>query len=97
MEQHKIFGQMINFQKAAFENTFDTVAGLQDQGEQIIKTSLEQNPLIPKDQKKIMTDWTEAYKKNRQNVKETVDANFEMLKGLFEVQGVKTTTKGKSS
>ncbi len=95
MEQTKIFGQMINFQKAAFENTFDAVASLQDQGEKFFQTSLEQNPLIPKDQKKVMSDWTEAYKQNRQNVKETVDANFEMLQGFFDDSGVKTTSKGK--
>ncbi|MCP3944313.1 MAG: hypothetical protein GY710_22935 [Desulfobacteraceae bacterium] len=97
MEHQKIFGQMINFQKTAFTNTFDAVVGLQEQGEKLLSASLEQNQLIPKDQKKIMSDWTETYKTNRQNLKEAVDANFEMLQGLVGKDGTKPTPKGKHS
>ncbi len=95
MEHQQIFDQMINFQKTAFTTTFDTVAGLQDQGEKLYNASLEQNPLIFKDQQKIMSDWTETYKKNRQNLKEVVDSNFEMLRGLSGKEGAKSATRGK--
>ncbi|MCP3941509.1 MAG: hypothetical protein GY710_08515 [Desulfobacteraceae bacterium] len=97
MEHQKNFGQVIDFQKTAFTNIFDAVIELQDQGVKLFNTSLEQNQFISKEQKKIMSDWTEAFKKNRKNLKETVNANFEMLQNLIDDKKPKPTARGKAS
>jgi hypothetical protein len=83
METDKIFSQMIDYQKIHFDNTFHLMSMLQSQGEQVINMSIEQNPWIPDDGKKICAYWTEAYKKQMNNYKSFVDTNFDKLKEMM--------------
>jgi hypothetical protein len=57
MDQKQIAKQMIDFNKAAFDNSFNAMAILQDQIEKMASTALEQNNMIPAEGKKAVSAW----------------------------------------
>lgn len=52
MDQKILFKQMIDFQKATFDNSFKAMSTLQEQGEQMVSMFLEQAPWLPPEGKK---------------------------------------------
>lgn len=85
MEQKKLFKQMIDFQKATFDNSFNAMSTLQEQGEKMVDTFLEQAAWLPKEGKKAISDWINAYKEGRTKFKETVEDNFKKVEEYFSV------------
>lgn len=95
MEPKVIAKQMIDFQRASFDNAFNAVVMFQNQAERMTKTTLDQMVWIPEEGRKAINEWAEAYKKGRDNFKEAVDDNFQKVESLFsEVK--KTTTRKKN-
>ena len=95
MEQKQILKQMVDFQKMTFENTFDVMMTLHNQGQKMVDMSIEKSPWIPATGKKIFTDWSDAYQKNSNDFKEFVDANFEKMQEYFP--DLKTDSASKAS
>jgi hypothetical protein len=83
MEQKKLFKQMIDFQKATFDNSFKAMATLQEQGEKMMNMFLSQAPWLPEEGKKAITNWIEAYTKGRDSFKDTVETNFKKVQEYF--------------
>ena len=96
METGKIAKQMIDFQKTAFNNTFGAMVALQDQAERMVNLTIEQSAWLPKDGKKVINEWTEAYKKGRDDYKKFVDENFNRVEGFFVDQAKSSTSTVKS-
>lgn len=84
MDQKHVFKQIIDFQKGTFDNSFNALAKLQEQGEVMVNTFLSQAGWLPEEGKKVITEWIEAYKKARTEFKETVDGNFKKVQDFFE-------------
>ena len=84
MDQKHVFKQIIDFQKGTFDNSFNALAKLQEQGEAMVNTFLSQAGWLPEEGKKVITEWIEAYKKARTEFKETVDGNFKKVQDFFE-------------
>ena len=84
METEKFAKQMINFQKATFDNTFTAVTMLQDQAERMINTMLEQTTWLPEESRRVIDEMVGTYKKGRVDFKGVVDENFVKLTDLFE-------------
>jgi polyhydroxyalkanoate synthesis regulator phasin len=84
MDQKHLFKQIIDFQKATFDNSFNALATLQEQGETMINTSLNQAEWLPEEGKKVITEWLGAYKKARAEFKNTVDGNFKKVQEFFD-------------
>ncbi len=82
-----LFKQMIDFQKATFDNSFKAMATLQEQGEKMVNMFLEQAPWLPAEGKKAITDWLMAYKSGRDNFKDTVETNFDKVTDFFANAG----------
>jgi hypothetical protein len=76
METREMFKQMVSFNKAAFENYYNTMVAMQDQTEKVIQMCLDQSPLLPKEGKKAIEEWKEAFKKGRENFKGIVEESF---------------------
>lgn len=83
MEVNKFAKQMIEFQKSTFNNTFSTMATLQEQSENMINTFLEQNPMLPKQNKEAFQEWIKVCKKARDDYKKTIDESFKNLESYF--------------
>ena len=83
MHPKMIAKQIIDFNKATFDNTFDALTALQDHSEKMVRLFLEKASLFPPEGKKVITEWVEAYKKGRKDFKESVDDSFKTVDDFF--------------
>lgn len=83
MEKQQAFKQMMEFNKAAFDNTFNAITLLQDQTERMLNLSLEQATMLPKEGKKVFTEWLKACTKGSETFKKAVDDSFQKMEGFF--------------
>ena len=86
MDPKQIAKQMIDFNKAAFDNSFNAMAILQDQIEKMASTALEQNNMIPAEGKKAVSDWIKSYKKGRDDFKASADEGFKKVETFFAIK-----------
>ena len=75
--------QMIDFQKTAFDNTYNAVTMLQDHTEMVSNALLEQANWLPEEGRRVTGQWTETYKKGRNDLKTAMDENYNKLTGLL--------------
>ena len=83
MDPKQIAKQMIDFNKTAFDNSFEAMAVLQDQIEKMVNTAMEQNTMIPAEGKKAVADWIKSYKKGRDDFKSAADERFKKVEAFF--------------
>jgi hypothetical protein len=83
MEQKEMMKQMIQLNKTVFENTFNSMAMLQDQMEKATNNFLEQASWLPAEGKKVIEEWVKAYKKGRENFKSSVDESYKKVETFF--------------
>ena len=83
MEAVRIAKQMIDFQKTAFDTTFNAVVMFQDQTEKMAGKLLNEVTCIPAEGKKAIDDWAKAYKLGRENLKKSMDENFKRADDFF--------------
>lgn len=83
MDQKMLFKQMIDFQKATFDNSFKAMATLQEQGEKMVSMFMDQASWLPKEGKKAITEWINAYQKGREDFREAVEKNFSKVQAYF--------------
>ena len=95
MDQKAIFKQMVDFNKATFNNSFNAMGMVQEQAERMLNMSLEQATWLPEEGKKVIDEWIKAYKKGREDFKKIVDENFARVEAFFAgtEKGTKTKTK----
>ncbi len=79
MHSKIIARRVIDFNKAAFDNSFDTIIALQDHSEKMVKVFLEKASLFPPEGKKVIAEWIEAYKRGQNNFKKSVDDSFKTV------------------
>ncbi len=84
MDQKQILKQMIDFNKATFDNSFNAVIMLQEQTERMSNQLLDQASWLPEDGKKAIADWVNAYKTGRDDFKKNVDDSFKKVTEFFE-------------
>jgi hypothetical protein len=83
MEPMKMAKQMIDFNKATFDNTFNTMVLLQEQMEKMVNAFLEQSTWLPEEGKKILNEWVAAYKKGREEFKKVVNESYKKVDSYF--------------
>ncbi len=83
MHPKMIAKQIIDFNKATFDNSFDTIKILQDQTEKNVKEFVEKANLFPEEGKKVIIDWVKTYKKGREDFKSAVDDSFKTVESFF--------------
>ncbi len=84
MMDQKITKQIIDFQKASFDNTFSAISMLQDQAEKTTNMFLESSIWpVPEEGKKILKEWIDAFKKGREELKKALDESFKKTEDFF--------------
>ena len=83
MHPKMIAKQIIDFNKATFDNTFDTITAIQDHSEKMVRLFLEKASFFPPEGKKVITEWMDAYKKGKRDFKESVDDSFKTVEDYF--------------
>jgi hypothetical protein len=79
MEQKQMLKQMVEFNKAAFDNAFNTMVMIQDQTERMVRSFLDQATWLPKEGRAVIEEWAKAYKTGREGLKNTMDDNFKKV------------------
>jgi hypothetical protein len=75
--------QIVDYQKVTFNSTFNTLARLQDQTENLTANFLEKTLGLPKESREAYSQWVSACKKGREEIKNTIDKNFSTIEGFF--------------
>lgn len=83
MHLKMIAKQIIDFNKATFDNTFDTITALQDHSEKMVRLFLEKASLFPPEGKKVIAEWMEIYKEGKKDFKKSVDNSFKTVEDFF--------------
>lgn len=83
MDQKQIAKQMVEFNKAAFDNSFTAMTALQDQTEKLITDFLDKADWLPAEGKKAIHDWIASYKKGREDFKATADERYKKVVEYF--------------
>ena len=87
MDQKQMAKQMLQFNKTAFDNTFNAMTMVYDQNEKMVGTFLQQASWLPEDGRKAISDWMESYKKGGENFKNLVDENYQKVEDFFAGSG----------
>jgi len=83
MEPIKMAKQMIDFNKATLDNTFDAMVLLQKQTEKMVSTFIAQATFLPEEGKKMLDEWVQTFKKGREEFKKAVDEGFTKVETYF--------------
>lgn len=76
--------QVVEFQKSAFDNTFDAMVALQDQQRELMNRLVEQAPGLPAEAKEAIESWAESLTRARDEFKTTTDRSFELLERYLD-------------
>lgn len=82
-QQKQMLKQMIDFNQATFNNTYNAIELLQDQFERVAGTVLDQATWLPAEGRKAIEQWVESYKIGRDNFKKYVDENYKKVEEYF--------------
>lgn len=97
MEPTQMVQQMIDFQKTAFENSYNAMIMFQAQTEKMAESMISQNSMIPEEGQKMINEWILAYKKGREDFKKSVEENFSKMEEFFSSAAKATKTASKTS
>ena len=86
MDPNQMLKQMLEFNKTAFDNSFNAMLTIGEQNEKMVNTFLEQATLMPEEGKKLIMEWVETYKKGNQDFKKAADGNYKKVLDFFESQ-----------
>ncbi len=94
----RITKQIIDLQKATFDNAFSAMAMLQDQAEKTTNMLLESSLWpVPEEGKRIMKEWVQAFKKGREEFKKTLDESFNKMQDFVVREEAKMKEEGAES
>ena len=79
MQPKELLKQMVDFNKAAFENSFNTMLMLQEQMERMSRVYVDQATGISAETKNAVNEWTQLYKKGLTDFKAMIDENFKKV------------------
>ena len=84
MEPRAITRQVIDFNKAVFNNTYYGATVMQDYAQNMMNGYLRQFPFVTEEHKKSLDDFLRYLKKAGDQYKEAVDLSFEYLEKINE-------------
>ena len=79
IQPKQLLKQMIDFNKAAFENSFNSMLMLQEQTERMSRVYVDQATGISAETKNAVNEWTQLYKKGLTDSKAMIDENFKKV------------------
>lgn len=94
MDNKLIAKQLVEFHKSTFDNTFKSLAILQEQAEKMVNTFLQQATWLPAEGKDAIKEWVNIYSKARVEFKNAADKNYKKVEEYFAVTEVAPKTKG---
>jgi hypothetical protein len=92
-----MYNQMIDFQKATFDNSFTAMTKMQEQGDAMLNVFLNQASWLPEEGKTAITNWTKGCRTARDNFQKMVNENFKSIETATQsfAEPAKTASKAK--
>ena len=87
MDQKQIARQMIQFNKTAFDNSFNAMSMVYEQNEKMLGTFLQQATWMPEEGRKAIETWMQTYKKGCEDFKKMTDENYQKVEEFFAGSG----------
>lgn len=84
MDQKQFLKQMIEFNQAAFSNTFKNLVMMQDQFESVANTVIEQATWLPAEGRNAIDNWVQSYKTGRDNYKQFMEESYQQVEKFFQ-------------
>jgi hypothetical protein len=84
MDPNQMLKQMLDFNKTAFDNTFNAMLTIQEQNEKMFNTFMDQATWMPDEGKKLIFEWINAYKKGCEDFKKAADDNYKKVVDYFK-------------
>jgi hypothetical protein len=75
---------LVEFQKQAFDSTFNALSALQDQQRELMSRLLAGAPAVPGEMKQLLDEWSNALETGREQFRDTVDRSFETVESYLE-------------
>lgn len=85
MEPWKMGQQVIDFYRAAFNNSFKVMNMLQERNEKVVELFLDQSAWLPDEGRRAITDWIGSCGKARGEFRRMVDESFKSVKDFFGI------------
>ncbi|EKD38490.1 MAG: hypothetical protein ACD_75C00719G0006, partial [uncultured bacterium] len=95
MDNSTMFSQTIRFQRTAWQNSLAIIAAVQQHGEKLLKTTIEESPWIPGSSKKACLFWADLWTKNLAGMTDLVDKNLADMEHLSSTGEQATKKKEK--
>ncbi len=87
MDQASVLKQMIQFNKSAFDNTFNALEMAREQNARMIGAFLEQAAWMPEESKKTIRQWLDSYKKGCEDLRSMMNESYQRVEQTMEKQG----------
>jgi hypothetical protein len=83
MIKNDIVKNILAYNKAGFENAFNSLVYIQNQAEGFIEKTLDENTYIPKEGKDLVKNWIKMGKDARDNAKRAVNSGQDQFEALI--------------
>jgi hypothetical protein len=87
MDNQKMLSQTIQFQRTAWQNSMAIFSAVQQHGEELLKTTIQQSPWLPGSSKKACLLWADIWTKNLAGMTELVEQNLANMERLSSTAG----------
>jgi hypothetical protein len=88
----KLAKQVMDFQKSAFDSSYNALVAWQGQTEKMTSSLWGQNPAITPESQKVINEWSLAFKKSQTDFKKTIDESFDKFESFF-MDAIKSSKK----
>ncbi len=89
MDMQTVGTEVFNFAKTSYMTALGTMTVIQDQTERTLNTLVQQGAVLQEEGKKILNDWTNHARKNRQEYQRMFEESLKRVESFFQ----KNTTK----
>jgi hypothetical protein len=83
MDATQMTKQMIDLQKTTFDNFFNAMVLVQEQGEKMTQALFEQASWLPEESRRLVDQWLAMGKKGRDDLKSALDDNYDAVRDLY--------------
>jgi len=84
MDPNQMLKQVLDFNKNAFDNTFNAMLTISEQNDKMLNTFLDQATWVPQEGKKLIKEWVDTYRKGCKDFKSAADDNYKKVVDYFE-------------
>jgi hypothetical protein len=80
---HSMIKQILDFNKKAFDDSFNAVVTVQEHAEKMARVFWEKSSFFPEEGKKVVEDWVLTYKNGLNEYRANVDSRFKLVESYL--------------